>query len=520
MQSRQIRAYVFIISVVILVPVSSAHALVSSSTPYLQAHEQSPWVVMALAGAGETPDTTFLKSASGTTAIELEAPILALTAMHEDPRTYPQSDLVQALESYYKADQIGDPTTLNDDIFGVLALVSAGVLPQEEIVASTSAYIEANQNKDGGWPFVIDGTSDTNTTAAAIMALIASGIPASDAHIVLAVAYLHAAQNPDGGLPYDPKSQWGTSSDASSDAWAILALTASGIDASAWTTASGTPLTDLLSYQMPDGYFEFQHGSGEDAFSPVTTSYAVLALLGKTLPVATLPAPDLTAPVISDVSAGSISQTAATITWDTNEPSSAQVIFGADANYGSTTTLDSSLITNHSVALNGLVAGTTYHFIVLSGDASGNLATSTDVIFETARTAVAGGSSGGGGGGIFGLISNFSMSSSANGKTAVSQGQVLGASTTVVASTTLETATMSENISYLFTYNLRFGMQGHAVAELQKELSTHGLLSVVAPTGWFGPLTLKAVKTFQKQNEIPTTGFVGPLTRTSLNQWK
>jgi len=43
--------------------------------------------------------------------------------------------------------------------------------------------------------------------------------------------------------------------------------------------------------QAGSGYFQFQSGSGEDAFSPVTTSYALIALLGKSFPVGRISAP-------------------------------------------------------------------------------------------------------------------------------------------------------------------------------------------------------------------------------------
>jgi hypothetical protein len=47
-------------------------------------------------------------------------------------------------------------------------------------------------------------------------------------------------------------------------------------------------------------------------------------------------------------------------------------------------TLSSSLVISHSVALTGLSASTTYHFQVLSRDSQGNLATSSDFTFTTA----------------------------------------------------------------------------------------------------------------------------------------
>src|SRR3990167_7065703 len=94
---------------------------------YLQDHLNSPWVTMALVALGENPDTTYLQSAEGSTAIDLEAPILALTAAGKNPYTYPETDLIAALKAFYFEGQLGEKDMLNDDIFGILALVSAGV---------------------------------------------------------------------------------------------------------------------------------------------------------------------------------------------------------------------------------------------------------------------------------------------------------------------------------------------------------------------------------------------------------
>lgn len=63
---------------------------------------------------------------------------------------------------------------------------------------------------------------------------------------------------------------------------------------------------------------------------------------------------------------------------------------------------------------------------------------------------------------------------------------------------------------FLFLYNLYFGIRSSDVMELQKRLG-------VIPTGFFGTLTFAAVRAYQSANNISSTGFVGPLTRASLN---
>src|SRR5262245_25797277 len=93
---------------------------------------------------------------------------------------------------------------------------------------------------------------------------------------------------------------------------------------------------------------------------------------------------DTTAPVISNVAAGGITTTGATISWTTNENSDSQVEYGTDQNYGQSTTLNPALVTAHSQGLSGLTAGTPYHYRVKSRDAAGNLAVSGDFSFTTA----------------------------------------------------------------------------------------------------------------------------------------
>src|SRR5262245_25190161 len=101
-------------------------------------------------------------------------------------------------------------------------------------------------------------------------------------------------------------------------------------------------------------------------------------------PIGGAPTGDTTPPVISGVSAGSITATSATINWTTNENSDSQVEYGTTTAYGQSTILNTSLVTAHSQGLSGLTAGTLYHYRVKSKDAAGNLAVSGDFSFTTA----------------------------------------------------------------------------------------------------------------------------------------
>jgi chitodextrinase len=93
--------------------------------------------------------------------------------------------------------------------------------------------------------------------------------------------------------------------------------------------------------------------------------------------------PDVTPPVISAVNATAITVAGATITWTTNEPSDTQVNYGLTTSYGSATPLNPAAVTSHSQPITGLQPNTTYHYQVLSKDASGNAAASSDATFTT-----------------------------------------------------------------------------------------------------------------------------------------
>lgn len=92
---------------------------------------------------------------------------------------------------------------------------------------------------------------------------------------------------------------------------------------------------------------------------------------------------DTTAPSISKVSTENIGSRNATIAWSTDEGADTQVQYGTTPSYGSSTVLAAGIMTSHRQTLTGLQPGTLYHYRVLSRDAAGNLATSTDATFST-----------------------------------------------------------------------------------------------------------------------------------------
>jgi hypothetical protein len=90
------------------------------------------------------------------------------------------------------------------------------------------------------------------------------------------------------------------------------------------------------------------------------------------------------APVITNVTVSGITTTGATITWNTDQAATTQVNYGATTSYGSSSPLNSSLQTSHSVTLTGLTPGTTYDYDVVSTNSSGTSSgTSTNYTFTT-----------------------------------------------------------------------------------------------------------------------------------------
>lgn len=95
---------------------------------------------------------------------------------------------------------------------------------------------------------------------------------------------------------------------------------------------------------------------------------------------------DNTQPGLSGVSVSGITSNRATITWTTSEVSDSQIEFGPTTGYGSSSAVNASLVTSHSVTITGLSPSTVYHYRAKSRDGSGNLAASGDFSFTTLGT--------------------------------------------------------------------------------------------------------------------------------------
>jgi hypothetical protein len=73
---------------------------------------------------------------------------------------------------------------------------------------------------------------------------------------------------------------------------------------------------------------------------------------------------------------------------------------------------------------------------------------------------------------------------------------------------------LGQDISVGYSDDVTVASQG-VIYKLQTFLSREGYLKS-QPTGYFGSLTLAAVKSFQRKYGLPPTGFVGPMTRSVI----
>ena len=88
--------------------------------------------------------------------------------------------------------------------------------------------------------------------------------------------------------------------------------------------------------------------------------------------------------------------------------------------------------------------------------------------------------------------------------------------TKIISAVSLVTLGLTSATFASIDKNLKYGQRDKEVIELQEFLIDKGFLKTT-PTNFFGILTLKAVKVYQKTTDISPTGYVGILTRQKIN---
>ena len=92
---------------------------------------------------------------------------------------------------------------------------------------------------------------------------------------------------------------------------------------------------------------------------------------------------DTLGPRLFNITVSAITQTSATIKWDSNENADSQILFGQTIAYGQSSPLLGALVLRHSVTLNTLTPGTLFNYQIRSRDGFGNLTATANATFTT-----------------------------------------------------------------------------------------------------------------------------------------
>ncbi|MFI5271098.1 MAG: prenyltransferase/squalene oxidase repeat-containing protein [Candidatus Saccharimonadales bacterium] len=257
---------------------------------------ESDWAVEAIKLTSQDPDMfahngspsllDYLKTdvmSSSTASTSIERRIISINAAGLDSTNFGGVNYNLLLGNQHQSGQIGDPTLLNDDIFGIIAIASSHDNSLKPEAQDSLNYLLSHQGSDGGFSYTTASCSfcgsDNNDTAAAIVAMYAAdqmGLTSSslDSSKANALKYLLSTQQTDGGFAYDAFSP----SDGSSTAWSLMALNEVGDAVSAQALLARSW---LLHNQNIDGGFSYG-AYGTTTSDTYTTDNAVIALMGST----------------------------------------------------------------------------------------------------------------------------------------------------------------------------------------------------------------------------------------------
>ena len=171
---------------------------------------------------------------------------------------------------------------------------------------------------------------------------------------------------------------WSAQTSAADNGWTSVAWSPlTGV----FTAVSSSAATNFVMTSTVGVNWTLQTESNKNqwtsvAWSPTLGIFASVAQTG-------YPNVMISGPAVPYSVSATTTATNATITWTTDQGSTSKVNYGNDSSYGSSTTLDSSLVTSHSVLITGLTCGShVYHYQVVSAIGSVS-STSTDSTFTT-----------------------------------------------------------------------------------------------------------------------------------------
>jgi energy-coupling factor transport system substrate-specific component len=247
------------------------------------------WAAMGLAAAGREPQSLrrngrspldFMRSQVQTLSGvgDVERTILAARACNASVSSFAGYNLLaELLRGRARDKSFAEQVNLTS--FAIFALLASGHSARYGAIRDAGAWLERQQNSDGGFGFAARGaSSDVDDTAAALQALVDAR--RSSRAISAATRFLIRAQNADGGYPQRPGGQ----SNAQSSAWAAQGLLASGRDpALVRRHGSRSPIGYIESLTSPDGSVRYSRTSAQ---TPVWVSgQALIALARRTFPI-------------------------------------------------------------------------------------------------------------------------------------------------------------------------------------------------------------------------------------------
>lgn len=142
------------------------------------------------------------------------------------------------------------------------------------------------------------------------------------------------------------------------------------------TTYSSGQKVMLTAVPNPGYHFDGWSGGISSSENPLTITMSQDYLIIGSFIVDAVPTEISNVQVVAN-------QSTATITWLTNEPATSLVYYGITVAYELGQVEDLSLVTNHSLILTDLDAGTMYHFQVTSEDGLGHSSSTADLTFTT-----------------------------------------------------------------------------------------------------------------------------------------
>jgi hypothetical protein len=315
---------------------------------------------------------------------------------------------------HFRAKAVGDGTVWGDDVTFTTSTVLPSVTTNDATsVATTSATLNGDLSSLGTAAIVTvsfeyvtkSGGSYTPVAVVVVGVKDSTGAFSADlSGLTPGTTYYYRAKVVgDGAFIYGAEKSFTTSvtpptvtpPTATTSSTTSLTTTSARLNADLVSLGTKSSVTVSFLWKVSGGTYTETTGQAKTAAGALfadlsgltqgTTYYYKVKVVGDGDPVygeeKNFTTADGAPPAISVVNPTDITKTGATITWTTNEAATSQIEYGLTGEYGSTTTLDTNLVTSHSVELAGLKAGKTYHYRVISKDAANNQAVSGDNTF-------------------------------------------------------------------------------------------------------------------------------------------